>query len=123
MPQVFASTRISEGPASSRADGVTIVFGPMTIFRFSRIAARTSASHTKLTGFSTGGAAGVGSVGHCGASQPYPLLGGSLARRARNRSTTSAATLGITDEAGAAGFGVSHAHDGPPGAGATRTAR
>ena len=29
IPQPCANTRISEGPARSRADGVTIVFGPI----------------------------------------------------------------------------------------------
>lgn len=38
----------------SRADGVTIVFGPIKILRFSLIASRTSASHTKSTGTGAG---------------------------------------------------------------------
>ena len=58
-------TRISEGPAKSRADGVTMVFGPTQILRFARIASRTSASQTKSTGFGSGaGAAGSDAAGN-----------------------------------------------------------
>ena len=45
----------------SRADGVTIVFGPIKILRFSLMASRTSASHTKSTG--TGAGAGFDDAG------------------------------------------------------------
>ena len=96
LPQSYANTRISEGPAKSRADGVTIVLGPMYILRFSRMAERTSSSQTKSTGFGAGGAGGLGtatSIGHSVASQPYPPDGEPAPRRARKRSTTLADTL------------------------------
>jgi hypothetical protein len=69
MPRAYCpfqtNTRIS-GLAKSRAAGVTIVFGPIKILRFSRMALRTSASQTKSTGFGAGsgwdgGAASAGS--------------------------------------------------------------
>ena len=122
LPQSYANTRISEGPARSRADGVTIALGPIYILRFSRMAARTSYSQTKSTGFGAGGAGGWGAgpmghpaaLGHSAASQPYPPAAfpedGPPPRRARKRSTTSADTLG------AAGLADSQEHEGPPGA-------
>src|ERR1035438_3189312 len=92
MPQAFASTRISEVPTRSRADGVTIVFGPIWILRLSRIASRTSSSQTTLTG--GGGAAndggGAALMGHSVVSQP----GVALVRRAPERASTSAAAFG-----------------------------
>lgn len=108
MPHPYANTRISKGLAKSRAEGVTIVLGPINIFRFSRIAARTSASQTNAT---TSGDActGAGCGGDdCGADEdavPAPgfvsqlkpvfaLVLEDTPRRERNRSTTSVATFG-----------------------------
>src|SRR5207249_4698024 len=101
LPQ--ANFRISEGPTRSRAAGVTIVLGPIRILRFSRMASRTSASHTNSAGF------GAGSEGvSCGASQPYPPGG---RRWVRKRSTTSAAMPETTEDVtGAAGV---QPQDGP----------
>ena len=77
-----------------------MVLGPMAIFRFSRMAARTSASQTKSAG--SAGAGGGGSAGEgAGIAEleaPAPEAVSQLNpvfspadRRERNRSTTSAA--------------------------------
>src|SRR5579871_2551134 len=72
------------------------------------MAIRTSASHTKSTGLARGSAGGVlagGSgdgMGHCVASQLNPPFALEASRRARNLSTTSAATLPSIDFAGGA---------------------
>jgi len=97
MPQPCANTRISEGPARSRAEGVTMVFGPIAILRFSLIAARTSASHTKSTGAGGGVAAPGPAAAGSPVSQPNPPFGADAARRDKKRSTTSAATFETTD--------------------------
>jgi hypothetical protein len=78
-----------------------MVFGPITIFRFSRMAACTSASHTKSTGLGVGFGGGAtvagwaGSTGHAVVSQPYPPWP-AAPRRARKRSTTSFAAFDTT---------------------------
>ena len=69
-----------------------MVFGPIGIFRFSRRAARTSASQTKSTG-SSAGSAGEG-AGVAEQDAPAPVVVSQLNPvfcRERNRSTTSAA--------------------------------
>ena len=98
-PQPCATTRISEGAARSRADGVTMVLGPMAIFRFSRMAARTSASQTKSAGCNaSGGGSALKGAGIAELDEPAPEVVSQLNpvfspadRRERNRSTTSAA--------------------------------
>ena len=79
-----------------------MVLDPIWIFRPSRIAARTSASQTKSTGGNAAGAecsseAGAGAAEQdapapAAVSQPNPVFS-APGRRARNRSTTSAARL------------------------------
>src|SRR5215472_12579619 len=72
-PQPCATTRISEGAARSRADGVTMVLGPMAIFRFSRMAARTSASQTKSAGCNaSGGGSALKGAGIAELDEPAP---------------------------------------------------
>ena len=75
-----------------------MVFGPMVILRFSRMAARTSASHTKAAGCGGGSAfAGAASAGPSVSSQLYPPELLEPLRRERKRSTTPAAALATTD--------------------------
>src|SRR5713226_4227434 len=62
MEPASVSTNTSCSRPRSRADGVTIVFGPMKIFSLRVIAARTSFSLTNAeicTGGSAGAAAGL----------------------------------------------------------------
>ena len=91
-----------------------MVFGPTAILRFSLIAARTSDSHTNVTGRGGGLAgAGVTGAGTSEFSQLYPPDLLEPPRRERNRSTTPAAGLATTE--GVTGAGVwAHPHEGPP---------
>src|ERR1035441_2482372 len=92
------------------------------MLRFSWIAWRTSASQTNSAGLGGGAAGGGGVFAPGSASQLYPsdfcaTLGepaGAVPRRARKRSTTSAATLATTDcrTAGCGAPGVEHPQDG-----------
>jgi len=76
-----------------------MVFGPMAIFRFSRMAARTSASQTKSAGCIGGGGGSAGEgAGIAELEAPAPEEVSQLNpvfspadRRERNRSTTSVA--------------------------------
>ena len=66
-----------------------MVFGPTAILRFSRMAARTSASHTKATGWGGGSVSGgAEGTGPCVFSQLYPPELLDPLRRERKRSTT-----------------------------------
>jgi len=134
MPYAWVRTRISEGAASSRAEGVTIVLEAMKILRPSWRAARTSASQTKSTGVvsmaggpagrpGAGGASGEGCAAGAGgpASQEKPVLED---RAAMKRSTTSAAAFETTEAAGAdAGSGWEHEQESADAEGATATPR
>ena len=93
-----------------------MVFGPIAILRFSFIAARTSASHTKATGLGGGLAGGVTGAGTSVVSQLYPPELLEPPRRERNRSTTLAAGLATTEGVTGAGVGA-QPHEGPPPAG------
>src|ERR1700733_15327795 len=88
---------MSCGPARSRADGVTIVFGPIKIFFDWAMAFRTSSSHTKsvIAGCGgSGGGAGAVSV------RTTPLV-------ARNRSTAETIwARSILDGSISVGIGV-----------------
>src|SRR5437016_4375697 len=67
-----ATTKMSFASASSRADGVMMVFFPTMILEFASTAARTSSSQTKPTGL----VSFVSTFGFCGSSSVYEDNGG-----------------------------------------------